>query len=306
MKSQSTFPLSGSQKTLAKPFTCVGRGIHTGAMATMEAHPAPINHGIVFSRTDVKDASLIPALWHTVVDTSMCTLIGTAEGLTVSTIEHLMAALRGCGIDNALIKLNGPEVPIMDGSAREFIEALCQVGATVQNAPLHYTVILKTIEVRHGLAYARLLPSEQTSFHMTFDAHGRLAHQSQSFVYYPTQDNFVSCLSSARTFGFLEDAEQLWALGFAKGASPENTVIIEKDGSIMNPEGLRYEDEFVRHKIVDAVGDLALASGRIKGRYEGYNSGHKLNNLLLRALYADTSAWCHQSHADAYHLSEAS
>lgn len=294
----------GLQKTLTRFFTCAGVGIHTGATATMEVHPAPPNHGILFSRTDVGDGlPTIAALWHAVVDTSLCTVIGTPDGLTVSTIEHLMAALRSCGIDNALVKLNGPEVPIMDGSAHEFVNAIREVGVSAQEVPLHYTVILKPIEVKHGHAYARLSPSEHTFFRMTFDAQGRLANHS--FTYYPTQDNFVSCLSQARTFGFLEDAEHLWALGFAKGASPDNTVIIEKDGAIMNPEGLRYEDEFVRHKVLDAVGDLALASGHIVGGYEGYNASHKLNNLLLRALYADASAWRHQS-IDDHQLSEAS
>jgi UDP-3-O-[3-hydroxymyristoyl] N-acetylglucosamine deacetylase len=216
-----------------------------------------------------------------------------------------MAALYGCGVDNALIKLNGPEVPIMDGSAREFVDAIRIVGILVQDAPLRHVVIRKTVEVKHGQAYARLSPSEHPCFQMTFDAHGRLANQSYSFVYYPARDNFVDCVANARTFGFFEDAEQLWAAGFAKGASPDNTIIIEKDGSIMNPEGLRYEDELVRHKVLDAVGDLALASGRIVGSYEAYNAGHKLNNLLLCTLYADTSAWCYQS-ADDYQLSEAS
>jgi UDP-3-O-[3-hydroxymyristoyl] N-acetylglucosamine deacetylase len=297
----------GLQKTLARPIVCTGIGVHTGAPVTMVVKPASANHGVLFVRTDVDDgmSPAIPALWNAVIDTSMCTIIGGDGGLTVSTIEHLMAALRGCGIDNALVELNGPEVPIMDGSARGFVDAIREVGVTVQDAPLRYTVILKSIEVRQGNAYARLHPSKRPFFRMTFDAHGRLPNQSHSFVYYPTTDNFVDCLASARTFGFFEDAEQLWALGLAKGASPENTIIIEKDGGIMNTEGLRYENEFVRHKVLDAVGDLALASGHIDGSYEGYNAGHKLNNLLLRALYADAQSWCYQT-ADNYQLSEAS
>lgn len=282
------------QKTLARSISFVGVGVHTGEAVTLVINPAPADHGIVFVRTDLQGAE-IRAVWDAAVDTTLCTCLTNAQGATVSTVEHLMAALRGCTIDNAIIEIDGPEVPIMDGSARDFVEAFQQVGTTLQKVPLQYIKVLKPIEVQQNNAYARLVPAHKPSYQMTFDAHGRLAQYRRTFSYQPHKDNFVDALACARTFGFFEDAEVLWTRGLAKGASLDNTLVVQRDGCVMNADGLRYDDEFVRHKILDAVGDMALADGHLIGHYEAFNSGHHLNNLLLRALYDDKSAWCTQS-----------
>lgn len=282
------------QKTLVREVSFTGIGVHTGQAITMLIKPAPADHGITFVRVDLDNAELT-ATWDAAVDTTLCTCLTNSEGITISTVEHLLAALRGCNVDNAVIEINGPEVPIMDGSARDFVAAFQKVGTRLQKSPLQYIVVLKPVEVQQNAAYARLIPSYRASYQMTFDAHGRLHQNRRTFTYQPYQDNFFEALASARTFGFFEDAESLLARGLAKGASLHNTLIVKKDGGIMNVEGLRYEDEFVRHKILDAFGDMALADGHLIGHYEAFNSGHRLNNLLLRALYEDKTAWCYLS-----------
>lgn len=279
------------QKTITAPVTCKGIGVHSGKEVTLTLRPAVANSGFVFIRTDVSEnARRIPARWDTVTDTAMCTKITNSQGVSVSTIEHVVAALAGCGIHNAIIEVDGPEVPIMDGSSSEFVNMIQQASIRQQRKSMRSIKILKTVEVKVGNSTATLKPSEESQFTMYFNANGRLADQSWSLTYYPDHDDFGDLLSSARTFGFYEDAQHLWAQGLAQGASLENTVVI-KDGAVMNEKGLRYSDEFVRHKMLDAIGDLALAGSPIVGHFVGYNSGHGLNNQLLRALFADTSAW---------------
>lgn len=280
------------QKTLENSVSCTGIGVHSGKAATLTLHPAKVGSGYVFVRTDMAEqVKYIPARWDMVTDTAMCTRITNEHGVSVSTIEHVMAALAGCGIHNALIEVDGPEVPIMDGSSALFVDLIHQASVHLQRKSMRRIKILKTLEVQSGNAIARLQPSYEPQLTMQFNANGRLSEQLWSLTYYPDHDHFGELISSARTFGFYEDAQHLWAKGLAQGASLENTVVI-KDGKVMNEEGLRYSDEFVRHKMLDAIGDLSLAGAPILGHFHGINSGHSLNNQLLRALFADTSAWC--------------
>jgi UDP-3-O-[3-hydroxymyristoyl] N-acetylglucosamine deacetylase len=279
------------QQTIGGSVSCTGIGLHTGKPAALTLRPATPNSGYVFMRTDIPESSRrIPARWDTVTDTAMCTKITNSHGVSVSTIEHVIAALAGYDIHNAIIELDGPEVPVMDGSSSDFVDMIRQASVRQQREPVRRIKILKTVEVKVGKATATLKPSDESKFTMHFNANGRLANQAWSFNYYPDHDDFGDLLSCARTFGFYEDAQHLWDQGLAQGASLDNAVII-KDGKVMNEEGLRFADEFVRHKMLDAIGDLALAGAPIQGSFSGENSGHGLNNQLLRALFADKSAW---------------
>jgi UDP-3-O-[3-hydroxymyristoyl] N-acetylglucosamine deacetylase len=295
---QVSLPLKSShnvlkwQNTLASSVSCTGIGVHSGKPVTLTLRPAIANSGYVFIRTDVPEHSQrIPARWDTVTDTAMCTKITNAQGISVSTIEHVIAALAGCGIHNAIVEVDGPEVPIMDGSSSQFVELIHQASLRVQRKLASRIKVLKPVEVKVGNSTATLKPSDEAKFTMQFNANGRLNNQSWSLVYYPDHDDFADLLSCARTFGFFEDAQHLWSQGLAQGASLDNTVVI-KEGKVMNEEGLRFTDEFVRHKMLDAIGDFALAGAPILGHFVGVNSGHGLNNQLLRALFADETAWC--------------
>lgn len=279
------------QQTLKKVVVCSDIGLHTGVTVNMTISPADPDTGIVFVRSDVsgKDA-VIKARWDRVVDTRMCTVIGNDAGVTVGTIEHLMSALAGCGVDNAIITLDNIEVPIMDGSAAPFVEAIERVGVVVQPAARRVIRILKPVSVTDGLKSASFTPAEDTifSFDIDFDS-AAIAHQSREV---PMDGaSFKSEIAAARTFGFLHEVEGLRKMGLARGGSLDNAVVISGD-EILNEGGLRFGDEFVRHKILDAVGDLYLAGGRFIGHFHGSRSGHALNNQLLRAMFADSSAWC--------------
>lgn len=278
------------QHTVKKTVICKGIGIHSGADVTLKIKPSAADTGFIFVRTDLTTNNRIPARWDTVVDTSMCTKIANSNGVSVSTIEHLMAAFRAVGIHNALIEIDGPEVPIMDGSSIEFIRAIQQGGGI---KPLSKAIkqirVLKPIHVIQDKGQAWLLPADESRISIYFDGFGRFS-TSWTFDYLPEEDDFTTLLSEARTFGFLEDGNKLRAMGLARGASLGNTIVIDED-QIMNDGGLRYEDEFVRHKILDAYGDLMLAGVRLIGHFHGHNSGHGLNNQILRALFNDLDAW---------------
>jgi UDP-3-O-[3-hydroxymyristoyl] N-acetylglucosamine deacetylase len=289
------------QQTLAKSVACVGVGVHSGDPVSMTIKPAPVNTGYVFKRTDLQSDNHIEALWNTVTDTGMCTKITNAQGVSVSTIEHVLAALAGLHIHNVLIEVNGPEVPIMDGSAADFVTLIQEAGIKRQTVPVKMIRVLKPVQVAHATGTAALLPADERRLSMTYNFSGRLAETSH-FSYYPDDDHFSECLADARTFGFFEDAQRLQAAGLARGASLHNTVVIG-DSGILNEEGLRHPDEFVRHKILDAVGDLALAGGILLAHFDGVNSSHALNNQLLRALFADASAWEIMDNFVASHLS---
>ena len=278
------------EHTLAGPAICAGVGVHTGDRVRLSIRPAPAGHGIVFVRTDIKDRdNRVPAKGEAVVATRLGTVIANAAGVTVATIEHLMAAMAALGVDNATVELDGPEVPIMDGSALPFVQLLDRAGFRRQEKPQRYIEILEPVVVTEGDKSAALLPCDR--FEMFFEiefATSTIGKMSVDLEI--TEESFREELSAARTFGFVEEVEALRAIGLARGGSLENAVVIDGD-RILNPEGLRFADEFVRHKALDAVGDLYVLGAPILGRFEGRKAGHTLNNAVVRALLARPSAW---------------
>lgn len=280
-----------SQKTIRAPVTCQGVGVHSGQKIAMTLKPAPVGTGIVFIRTDQSDKqNSIPARWDYVVDTMLCTKIGNHQGVTVSTIEHIMAALYACEIDNLIIELDGPEVPIMDGSSEPFVDLIETVGFSEQNALRGVIKVLKTITVERGTSIVSLSPAGTFSASCQFNFNGRAKLATQFYEFDGSPASFKRDIIRARTFGFRQEVEHLWSLGLAKGGSLENAVVIDQD-QILNPEGLRYDDECVRHKVLDALGDLYLAGAPIEGHFKGIQCGHHMQNMLLKALFADPQAW---------------
>jgi UDP-3-0-acyl N-acetylglucosamine deacetylase len=250
--------------TLSRSVTCQGKGVHSGAPVTLTLSPAPSGTGILFIRTDLKNAE-IKASWETVVDTRFCTTIGNSEGITVSTIEHLMAALAAYGIDDLRVKLDGPELPIMDGSASFFIQLLESGGLKKQWGSRKIIRVLKPITVQEEGRSASLSPASSYKIEVEFDFAGRTALRRQHMVFRPFKDSFAKDIAAARTFGLLEDAQKIWDMGLAKGASLENTLVYEGI-QVLNEEGSRYPDECVRHKVLDVMGDLHLAGGPYFGK----------------------------------------
>ncbi len=278
----------GFQKTVADRVEILGAGVHSGSPARIVIHPAEAGHGLVFLRTGLADGSdrLIEANWRNIRQTALCTVIGDRSGATVATIEHLMATLAGLGVDNALIEIDGPETPIMDGSSAQFVSALDSVGLVTQARRRKYLKVLKSVYVEHGRCRAELKPFEHgfsVDVEIDFEV-ATIGRQRRQFEIDP--QTFRKEISKARTFGFVADVKKLWAAGFALGSSLENSVAIDGD-RVLNPEGLRYTDEFVRHKALDAVGDLALAGAPILGAYVAHRPGHALNAAMLAALFAD-------------------
>ncbi|MFN3513745.1 MAG: UDP-3-O-acyl-N-acetylglucosamine deacetylase [Phenylobacterium sp.] len=272
------------------PAIFAGVGVHTGAHTRVSVRPAPADTGIVFVRVDVADRdNRIPVSGEAVVKTQLGTVIANAEGVSVSTIEHLMAALVMSGVDNAVVELDGPEMPIMDGSALPFVQILDRVGVRQQEAPRRYIEIVDTIEVTDGDKRATLRPSDR--FEVAFEiAFGSAAIGRQAVDLVMDGQAFRDELADCRTFGFLHEVEYLRSIGLARGGSMENAVVIEGD-RILNPEGLRRPDEFVRHKALDAIGDLYVLGAPILGRFEGVLAGHGINNELVRALLANPGSW---------------
>jgi UDP-3-O-[3-hydroxymyristoyl] N-acetylglucosamine deacetylase len=278
------------QNTLKSPVVFTGRGLHGGASVHMVVHPAPADHGIWFRRTDVVDRDpMIPARWDAVTQSRLCTVIENADGVSVSTIEHIMAALAGFAIHNALIEIDGPEVPILDGSSVAFIEGFLASGIAEQDLPVRALRILRPVEVREGEAMARLEPAEmlEIDFRIDFDD-AAIGVQERSLNL--ANGAFVRELSDSRTFCRQSDVDFMRANGLALGGTLENAVVFDGD-RVLSPGGLRHADEPVRHKMLDAVGDLALAGGPVLGRYVGERAGHALTNRLLRALFADSAAY---------------
>jgi UDP-3-O-[3-hydroxymyristoyl] N-acetylglucosamine deacetylase len=287
------FPIGTARaRTLKSVIGCVGVGLHSGARATLTLRPAEAGFGIVFRRTDL--GVEIPALYDQVTDTRLCTAIG--EGAArIGTIEHVMAALAGCGVTDAVIEVDGPEIPILDGSAAPFVFLLDCAGLVDTTAPARIIEVLRTVRVTEGegpnAAWAELSPCEgpglQAALNIDF---GATAIGQQELALRVTEDSFRTVLADARTFTMAEDIARLRSVGLARGGSLANAVVV--DGPlVVNPGGLRHADEFVRHKLLDVVGDLALAGASLQGRFRGHRSGHALNNRLLRALFADDRAW---------------
>lgn len=276
------------QKTLKSRVSFEGAGLHSGKPVRMTVSPASANYGIWFRRLDVDDAdNLVAARWDQVEQTPLCTRLVNDAGVSVSTIEHVMAALAGCGVQNALIELNGPEVPILDGSAAQFVSSFLAAGIRELAEPSQVLRVLKRVEVREGDATAVLEPSDifEISFNISFTDK---AIGTQSKAMSLANGAFVRELCDSRTFCRLADVDKMRASGLALGGTFRNAVVVDGD-QVLSPGGFRHEDEAVRHKMLDALGDLALAGAPIVGRYCGDKSGHSLTNSLLRALFADPS-----------------
>ncbi len=285
------------QHTLAAPVIFAGQGLHTGRDVRAAVKPAGPSAGVTFVRTDIHDRdNRISARGEAVIQTRLGTVVGNAAGATVSTIEHLMAALAALGVDNAVIELDGPEVPVMDGSAEPFVRMLDRVGLRRQSAPRRYIEILAPIEVVDGDRRAALGPADrfEMSFEIDFDSDA-IGRQRVDLVM--DEAGFRSELADARTFGFVQEVQALRDAGLARGGSMDNVVVIDGD-RVLNPEGLRHPDEFVRHKALDALGDLYLLGAPLIGRFEGVKSGHEMNNALVRAVLAQPEAWRERLFAD--------
>lgn len=280
------------QQTLASSAICAGIGVHSGERARLTLKPAPVGTGIRFHRVDVPEAQgWIDARGDLVHDVALGTKLRNEYGTTLSTVEHLLAAVYGLGIDNMIIEVDGPEVPIMDGSSSLYTDLILRTGIRQQARRARYIRILKPIEVQDGPKSAMLLPSDDNSFHLDatidFDSEA-IGRQRKSILLTPR--SFARELAFARTFGFYRDIKKLHSMGLGQGASMENAIAVEDD-KILNPEGLRVEDEFIRHKILDAVGDLALVGHRLIGRYVSEQPGHSINNLLVREVLNRPDAW---------------
>lgn len=280
------------QHTLKSPISCTGVGLHSGAKTTMRLCPAEPNSGVTFVRTDLDAGkNIIPARYDNVTDTQLCTLISNDHGASVGTIEHVMAALAGCGIDNLRIELDGPEVPIMDGSSAPFVFLVECAGTVAQPARRRMVKILKETTVQVGDAWARFTPGPATTLELEIDFDGKTkAIKRQASSLQMIDGAFQKELSRARTFGFLQEVDALRKMGLCRGGSLDNAIVIDGD-DVMNEEGLRYEDEFARHKLLDSIGDLYLAGSSFIGHFDGFKSGHGVNNQLLRALFADPTAF---------------
>ncbi|HET9715443.1 MAG TPA: UDP-3-O-acyl-N-acetylglucosamine deacetylase [Pseudolabrys sp.] len=280
------------QTTLRHQIAVSGIGVHSGLPVTLTLHPADDDTGIIFQRvsTDGSIEREIRADVRAVTATEFATVLGDARGPLCSTAEHLLAALRGLYVDNVVIEIDGPEVPIMDGSAAAFVDAIDQAGLTTRALPRRYIEVIKPVIVGKGNAYGELRPYEhgfRVEAEIDFD-HPLIGKQEISVEVEP--ESFRREIARARTFGFMRDVAKLWTAGYALGASFENTLVVSED-RILNPEGLRFSDEFVRHKVLDAIGDLALAGQPLLALYRTVRGGHKLNHAVLSALMADPSAW---------------
>ena len=290
----SSLPASAprvAQSTLRNPISCQGIGLHSGCAVRLRLLPAPADHGIVFRRSDL--GVDVPARFDHVADTRLSTVIADPRHphAPVATIEHMMAALRGCGVDNALIEIDGPELPALDGSAAQFVFLIDCAGRTVLDAPSAAIEVLSRVRVSQGAAFAELHPSGSPGLSLSLSiafAAGAIGRQSYSLAL--TEPGFRRELSECRTFTLLEEIEGLREAGLARGGSLDNAIVVD-DERVLNPAGLRRPDEFVRHKMLDAIGDLALAGHAIQGAFVGHRSGHALNNRLLRKLLADPTAW---------------
>tara|TARA_R110002096_G_scaffold120749_1_gene261531 strand:+ start:8125 stop:9039 length:915 start_codon:yes stop_codon:yes gene_type:complete len=278
------------QTTVKKSIHMTGQGLHSGAPARLCISPASAEYGIWFRRTDVTDRdNLIPARYDSVTNTQLCTRIANDDGVEVSTIEHLMAALAGTGIHNAMIDIDGPEVPIMDGSAAPFVAQILRVGLQALDAPIRAIRVLKPVHVKFDDVEVSLEPSDnlEIDFEIDFDAVA-IGRQRKSLNM--ANGSFVRELSNCRTFVRRHDVDYLQSIGLARGGSLDNAIVVDEN-LVLNPEGFRRTDECVRHKMLDALGDLYLAGAPILGTYKGKRAGHKATNMILRALFDQPDAW---------------
>jgi UDP-3-O-[3-hydroxymyristoyl] N-acetylglucosamine deacetylase len=279
-----------TQRTLKVPVSATGVGLHTGVRVAMTLRPAHENTGILFRRVDLPGTPAVRALADRVTDTRLSTCI-EENGAKVATIEHLMSALCGLAIDNALIDIDGPEVPLLDGSAAPFVYLIREAGVVTQRAARRYVRVRKPVECVDGDKRVALEPHEgfRLDFSIAFN-HPVFEALSNRVKLDFGEAAFASEIARARTFGFVSEVENMRKAGLGRGASLDNVIVID-DFRVLNPEGLRFDDEFVKHKALDAVGDLYLAGGQLMGAFSGHKSGHLMNNQLLRKLLADPSAW---------------
>jgi UDP-3-O-[3-hydroxymyristoyl] N-acetylglucosamine deacetylase len=286
-----SFGLLGFETTFASPFSIRGIGVHSGADVTASFNPAEAGTGIIFQRINpTGEATDLKAVFSSVGNTDLCTVLGFSPARSIATVEHVMAALYALGIDNAVIEVDGAEMPVMDGSSAVFVDAIEQAGIRSLGVKRRYIRVKKEVRINHGGSWAEFHPYDGTRFEVEIDfASAAIGRQSWKGDLNAT--SFRSELSRARTFGFMRDVERLWAAGLALGSSLENSVVIGDDNRVINMEGLRYSDEFVRHKTLDAVGDLALAGAPFLGLYRSYKGGHKVNAMALKALLSDRSAY---------------
>ena len=280
---------SSRQSTVDRDIVMKGTGVHSGAMVSLILHPAEANTGYNFYVQGGGRVGHVPGDFRAVSNLTLCTVLSGMHGVSVATVEHLLAALRGLGIDNVDIEVDGNEIPIMDGSAEPFVDAIEEAGMRELHEPRRYIKVLRSVKVKDGDAVGEIFPYNGFRLDIEIDFNSPFIGKQRLDVDV-TPWSFKRKLCRARTFGFMKDVKQLWAAGRALGASLENTVAIGDD-RILNIEGLRYSDEFVRHKAMDAVGDLALAGAPILGLYRSSRGGHRLNSAVLHALYANKDAW---------------
>jgi UDP-3-O-[3-hydroxymyristoyl] N-acetylglucosamine deacetylase len=280
------------QRTVKNSIHCRGVGLHSGVKTSLTLLPAPPNSGIVFRRTDAAGAGAeVAAHWTNAIESALCTTLTNGEGIVVATIEHLMAAFAGAELDNVIVEIDGPEVPIMDGSAAPFVFLIECAGLREQDAPRRAIKILKPVTVGDSSKSAALLPDHGFSMSFEIDFASRAVNRQDISIVFDS-DTFKSEIARARTFGFLHDLDRMRAAGLARGGSLDNAVVVSGD-IILNEGGLRYTDEFVRHKLLDALGDCYLAGHPLIGHFRGQRSGHSLNRQILEALFADPDAWCY-------------
>lgn len=290
------------QRTLKNPIRATGIGLHTGRKVFMTLRPGAANQGIIFRRNDLEPTVDIAAHADLVGDTTLATTLINPDGVRVQTVEHLLSAMAGLGIDNAIVELSADELPIMDGSAGPFVFLIQSAGIQELDAPKKFIRVKRTVEVRDGDKWARFEPFEgfKVSFAINFD-HPAFHEEAQSATVDFSTTSFVHEVSRARTFGFMRDIEYLRSNNLARGGSIDNAVVLD-DHRVLNVDGLRYENEFVRHKILDAIGDLYLLGQGLIGSYAGYKSGHALNNKLVRALLEQRDAWEETTYEDSESL----
>lgn len=280
------------QRTLKQAAKVTGIGLHIGKKVTLTLRPAPVNTGIIYARTDLNPVVYFPASADSIRDTTLCTCMINDDGVRISTVEHLNAAMSALGLDNLIVEVDAPEIPIMDGSASPFIYLLLDAGIEEQNAPKKFIRIKQTVRVEEGDKWAEFKPySHGLRLDFTIDfTHPMITKEVRNYKMEFSAQHFIQQLSRARTFTFMKDVEYLQSIGLALGGSLDNAIVLD-EYRILNEEGLRFKDELVRHKMLDAVGDLFMCGYNILGDFKAYKSGHGLNNKLLRAVLANQSAW---------------
>ena len=279
-----------NQRTILKPVAMTGIGLHSGAKVEVAFRPAPANTGVIYTRTDLSPAVTMKCSADCVRDTQLCTALVNEAGVRISTVEHLTAALSALGVDNLYVDVNAPEIPVMDGSAQPFIYLFASTGIKELSEPKQFIRVTRKVRVENDGKWAELTPSESgfnLDLQIDFD-HPAMDKDKQHFAMPFTGENFASEVSRARTFCFMRDVEFMHAHNLALGGSLDNAVVLD-DHRVINPDGLLYENEFVKHKLLDAIGDLYMDGHSILGNFKAYKTGHDLNNRLLRALLADTA-----------------